>query len=205
MALISTAQVLQHYPGLVGSGEDTLLAALVDRLDALAAGFCGLPLPDGATARTLTAATYTREYDGPDPVEPSVIRLYDDYGPNVASITNVWVDADQIYATPISSAGYRLVKPRGLLVMLPASTDSWVEAPFANRVTLVAGYATTPPDLIAIAATGVRHLLQLRRAGQVDQVTQGGQSVTWRDAGALLPAAVRDALGPYRAGSSRAG
>lgn len=205
VAIITTAQVLEHFPGIVGSGEDTLLAKLVDRLDALAAAFCGLPLPDSATARTLAAATYTKEYDGPDPVVPTAIRLYDDFGPNVASITNVWIDADQVYSTAASSSGYRLIKPRGLLVMLPTSLDSWVEAPFGNRVTLVAGYATTPPDLIAACAMGVRHLIQLRRSGNFDQLTQAGQSFTLRDAGVLLPGSVKEALGPYRAGSSRVG
>ncbi len=195
----------EHYPGLTGTGEDTLLASFVARADGLMAGYCGFPRPAASQARTLEAATYVSYLDGPRLDEPRILDLpvYP-----VVSVTSVYLDASWDYgaAALLDPSEYELVAATGELYLPGSSAHGWIAAARAQKVTYVAGYSTAPPDLVAITALAVRHLLDQRHAPQVLSSTVGGVSQSREAAGSLLPPTVRAALdGGYALWGSRVG
>lgn len=208
MSLITAAQVREHFPALVGTGEDSLLLTLVDRADALMASFCGWPVPgtpSAPTTLTMVSSAYTRVYDGPAWDDDHRIDLGH---PWVASITSAAVDSsgDWSYATAITPSDLVLDTRAGALFLKPSSSSAWYNTSRSNQVVFTAGFAATPPDLVATCAMMVRHLLSLRRVNLGETAaSQGGQSVTRADADALVPAGVRNALAPYVLWSSRVG
>ena len=203
MALITASQVREHFPQLQGSADDPVLDTLIARADALMALWCGFPRPD-AGAHTLTAATYTVYPKAPDPDEPRRIAL--PVHP-VVSLTTVHVDPDELYgaSTEVASGDMILDGQAGEVWLTRQSTRTWASEGRANKVVAVAGFATTPPDLVALAASTVRHLVDRRRNQGAQAQSAQGASTTLVDAEALLPQAVRDMLGQYVIWSSRVG
>lgn len=203
MALITASQVREHFPQLQGSADDVLLDTLIARADGLMALWCGFPRPD-AGAHTLAAATYTFFPRAPDPDEPRRIALplYP-----IASLTTVHVDPDELYGASTLVAGGDLLLDgqAGEVWLTRQSTRTWASSGRANKFVVVGGFAATPPDLVALAAGVVRHLLDRRRAQGTQAQTQLGVSVTNNDPDALLPEAVRDMLGQYVIWSNRVG
>ncbi len=204
MALITAAQVREHYPQIVGTGEDTLLDTMITRADGLIAAYCGYPAYDGGTVRTLEDQTYTLYLDGPRFTEPQCLDL--GIRP-VVSVTSAHVDSAWDYGSDaqVATADMVLDARAGLLWLRSDASSSWEDSPRANKVVIVAGFASTPPDLVAAAAMLVRHLLALRHQQGVGTFSAGGQSATRSDADELVPAAVREALAPYVLGGSRVG
>lgn len=203
MALITASQVREHFPQLQGTADDVLLDTLIARADALMALWCGLPRPD-AGAHTLAAATYTLFPRAPDPDEPRRLSLplYP-----IVSLTTVHVDPDELYgaSTLVPSGDLILDAGAGDVWLTRQSTRTWAGSGRANRFVVVGGFATTPPDLVALAASAVRHLLDRRRNQGAVAQTQLGVSTTNNDPDALLPDAVREMLGQYTIWSSRLG
>lgn len=204
MALITAAQVREHYPQITGTGEDVILDTMIGRVDALMAAYCGFPAYDGGQIRSLEDQTYTLYLDAPRFAEPACLDL--GIRP-VVSVTSAHVDTAWDYGgdAAVSAGDMVLDGRRGLLWLRPDASSSWAEAPRANKVVIVAGLSTTPPDLVAAAAMAVRHLLTLRHQQGVASFSGGGQSVTRADADVLLPTAVREALASYVLGASLAG
>jgi hypothetical protein len=204
VALITAANVLEHFRQLTGTAENATLTTQIDRFDALAAMFCGWPVPDNGTP-TMTAQTYTRYYDGPSLDQASRLDLGH---PVIASYTSAAVDSagDWSYATAIPSSDLVLDTVGMALWLKPTSSNAWYTSPRSNKVVFTGGFSATPPNLIAAAALGVRHLLTLRGTPLGERATtQGGTSVSRDDMDALLPHAVRDALVPYIHWGSRLG
>lgn len=192
MAIITPAQVREHFPSLVGTGEDTLLTTLIGRANALMAAYCSFPFPD-AGGRTLEAATYTC-YLGRPALDPRVLDL--PIAP-VISVTSVHIDAGLDFDADslIDAADYVLVGPVGQIYLPAASSSAWSVEPRANKVVVSAGWATAPADLVALAATAVRHLIDGAHVGaEVLSVSAGGQSQTRQAAASLLPPVVRAGL-----------
>lgn len=190
MALITAAQFREHYPALSGTAEDTLLDTLIARADEALARACGYPQTD-AGAWTLEDATYTFYLPAPSCSEPRRIEL--PVCP-VVSITSAYSDPNEDYGaeTQIASGDMVLDSQRGDIWLTPDATLSWSLGGRSNKVTVVAGYATTPPGLVAICAMQVRHLWNLRN-------TQGRESAQQQpDALAAIPSLVEQMLGPYR-------
>lgn len=206
MSLLTPAQVRELYPTLVGTSEDLRLGALIDEFDALAAAYCGYPRPDSGPY-TLASATYTLylDHDGGD---PRILRL--PVRP-VVSITSVNVDAtwehgaDTAYST---STDVTFDAREGVLLCKHGGTlNAWGVGVRANKVVLVAGYATAPAGLVSIAAAGVRDLLDRQKAGDKLSASAGGQFFS-RAGGAnhLLSDSVRAALDAgYTLWGTRAG
>jgi hypothetical protein len=169
------------------------------------AAWCGFPRPDSGTY-TFEDVTYTFYPSGPSPDQPRRLRLpvYP-----IVSVTSAYVDENEDYgaSTAVAAGDMVLDGARGEIWLTPDAGSAWAAGAGhrANKVTVVAGFASTPSDLVAIAAAEVRHLLDLRRVQGQGQVTQGGQSTTRNDLDALVPQLVRDGLAPYVIWSSRAG
>jgi hypothetical protein len=122
-------------------------------------------------------------------------------------VTSAYVDETEAYgaSTAVAAGDMVLDGNRGEIWLKPSAGSAWATGGRANKVVVVAGFTAAPPDLVAIVASQVRHLLDLRRNQGQPQITQGGQSVTRSDLDSLVPAPVRDLLGAYVIWSSRAG
>lgn len=203
MALITAAQVKEHYPQLTGATEDTVLDTLIARADGLMAAFCGFPPPDSG-GHTLEDVTYTLYFDEPSHDDPRRIDL--GVKP-VVSVTTAHSDSNLDYGatTLIASTEYFVETKKGRLHLRPDASHSWSVGSLANRIVLVAGFATTPPALVALAAMAVRHLWDLRGVQGVSSQTMGGDTSVRSDATEILPLAVQDGLGPYRIWGAAAG
>lgn len=203
MALITAAQFREHYPKLEGTGQDALLATLITRADALMAAFCGYPqLDDGSF--TLEDTTYTVYPHGPRRGgDPATVCLC--IRP-IVSITSVHVDTTRVYgAGSLLAEGtdYDVHNIAGSLDLLPGgSLEVWPVTRRAIKVVAVAGYTTTPPGLVAIAAQAVRHLWDLRAQSRETSVNFREGGADYSGADWLLPEAVQRALAPYRVGCS---
>lgn len=194
MALITPGQVREHYPALQGTAEDVRLATLIERADELMAAYCGFPRPAGAgTRRTLEDASYVSYVDGP---RADVPRLLDLPVYPVVSVESVHVDELWAYdaATLVDPAQYTLVPETGELYLTATATVAWVSAPRAQRVAYTAGFAATPPGLVAIAAAAVRHLLDSGHGAGLTSLSAGGTSTTRPEDLHALPPTVRAAL-----------
>lgn len=161
------------------------------------AAWCSHPLTD-SNVHTLEAATYTL-YLRPRHDQDRVIDIPH---PLATAITTLHVDEDWDYgaSTLIASADYHLDTRARELWRKPTATGTpWSRSPRANKIVLVAGIvaAAAPPEFVVLAAAATRHLLDLRRTQGTANLTQGGQSVTHTDAAALLPASVKEQLGPW--------
>lgn len=202
MALITAAQFREHFPYLESSGQDTLLDTFIARTGGLLALFCGWPAADSGvytleqTAYTLFPETHWKEERA----------LSVGFGP-IIEVTSAHVDPDWVYGsdTEISSGDIVIDNRKGLLWLKPASTKAWLSAPRGNRVVLQIGFASTPPELVALTAAATRHLLDNRTSQGITDQTYAGQSLTREEAGELIPKGVRDLLGPYINWASRAG
>lgn len=197
MALITAAQFREHYPRLTGTGEDVVLASLIARADDLMAAYCGFPEYDGGGgAHSLEEQTYTLYLDAPSSREPRALCLC--VHP-LTTVTSVDLDSTGAYlgdeTTLTEDVDFAVNERDGILIRIGST---WPVAFQGTRVVVEAGYASTPPGLVAIAVAAVRHLWDLRNVQGMEVATFGGQSATFADALTLLPQAVQDALLPYR-------
>lgn len=191
LALITAEQFRQHFPNVQGTGEDATFDLMIARADSLMAVYCGFPRPD-AGSHTLEDVTYTR-YPSPKTTEPRALDLRIRH---VVSITSAHIDENWSYgsSTAVATGDRVLDGDLGVLWLTPTAGAEWSTSPRANKVVLVAGFTTTPPDLVAIAATAARHLLDVRRTHNRQQQSQAGMTVTLEEASSLLPKSVRDLL-----------
>lgn len=202
MALITVSQLQALYPSLVGTDEDTRLGTVITWADSLMAAFCGFPPYDGSQLRTLEDQTYTLYLDGPSVVEPARIDL--GIRP-VVSISSAYVDTAWDYGSDTQVAsGDMVLDKSGRIWLRPDASSSWASAPRANKITVVAGFTTTPPDLVVLAATAVRALIEQLPDG-LASVSLGSQSSSRVAPTSLLPDTVRAGLAPYVLWGSRAG
>ncbi len=186
--MITATQFREHYPQIEGTDEDTLLDTFIDRGVGLIADYCGAPLPDGSDARTLGAETYTRRLDGPMLTNRRALCL--GVRP-VVSVTSV--DANGTALT--EDVDYEVDREEGILWLIDGgSLTTWPVGHRVIEVEVVAGFATTPPALVAIIAMAVRHLWDLRQTQGVSSYSRDDYSSTRIDAESALPAAVRSAL-----------
>jgi hypothetical protein len=195
LAIITPAQFREHYPQLTGTGEDTILATLVTRADALCAQYCGFPRPD-AGVHTFEDVTYTLYPPGPDRDEPRRIslRIYP-----IVSVTSAYVDETEGYAagTAVASGDMVLDKNKGQIWLTPSASSAWAYGGRSNKITIVAGFTAAPDDLVAIIAAQVRHLLDQRRVQGVTQASAASQYVARPDANLMIPKTVQDMLSAY--------
>lgn len=193
MALITPAQYREHTPALQGTGEDTRLTSVIERVDALMACYCGYPLPDSG-GHTLEDVTYTLICDV-DTHDPRLLRI--PVRP-VVSVTSIRVDPTWVYGadTVIVSTDYTLESRSGLVWVHgdAVTLGAWPTERRSVRAIVVAGYATTPPGLVALAAIATRSLLERSDGGDLLSASSARGSWSQAEATSLLPRSVRAGL-----------
>ncbi len=212
MALITPDELRVHFPQLKGTGEDLRLADVIASADALMALFCGWP-PTVEGFHTLELAEYEL-FLAPRHGNYSVIDI--PHGApqlvDAAYIDPEWRDHISVQhpASTLVADSYLHLDRRSRELWIGSNAtpySQWSTVPRANKVDLQAGLSATPTpfDLVVLAATATRHLLDMPRFGSAAAVTQGGQSYTRTDFESLLPASVRNTLMPYVWWGSRVG
>lgn len=136
-------------------------------------------------------STYTLYLPGPSRSEPRKLEL--PVRP-VVSITSAYSDPQEDYTsdTQVAAGDMVLDSNLGEIWLTPDASSSWSVGGRANKIVVIAGYASTPPDLVAICAVLVRHLWNLRNTQGRDNIQQQPDGQT------LIPKPVQQMLGPYR-------
>ncbi len=195
MALATAAQVRALAPSL-STSDDTLIDALLARIDSAFARFCGHPVPDSGP-QTMEAATYTQfpgRYD---------LGLEDDRSiaviptPPILSITSVHIDPEQDYGSDTLLQASEYLSDGRRIELTPDATFSWSQLPRANRVVVSAGYTVANHPVLTEAAIVqcVHQIGNTSSAGSDSTSTRGGsRSVSPLS---LLPE-VREMLTDYR-------
>jgi hypothetical protein len=96
MPLVTTDILKEYLPEVTGTGSDTELSDLLDRVEANVARFLGFPAPDSSVTKTLAVATYTMYIDSYWMDNISVLQL--PIRP-VVTITSVHADPDRVYGS----------------------------------------------------------------------------------------------------------
>lgn len=196
MSLITPAQVREHHAHLTGSAEDALLTTLIAQADAYMSAFCEFPTTDSGL-QTLEDETYTLKIGAPWAGDARRLDLGIRPIVNISSVTLDTSGGEFTYSTTVQNTEYVIDNQAGQLWLKTTSTNAWLTGPLANKVVAVAGFATTPLHLVAIAADAVVHLLQQRKSRGLEDVSVGGASVSRPDALRHLPQRVQDALSPF--------
>lgn len=195
MALATAAQVRALAPGL-STADDTTIDALLARIDAAFARFCGHPTPDSG-AQTMEAATYTTfpgRYDLGIEQDRAIATIPT---PPILSITSVHVDPEQDYGADTLLTASEYVADGRRVELLVGATHSWSDLPRANRVVVSAGYVVASHPVLTEAAIvqAIHAIGNTSAAGSTSTSTRGGsRSVAPLS---LLPE-VREMLTDYR-------
>jgi hypothetical protein len=171
---LCTRKNVKDYLNITGSNStsDNLINDLINRISTAFESYCG---------RSFLSATYTEYYDGRGENE-----LFLDKYP-VTSITEINDDSDWTWATStvIPSASYRIADERSVYYDGIFSTGRQ-----SIKITYVAGYSTTPEDLLQAAIEEVgrkfKHQLDYDEAAK----TLGDGSVTFQDSN-FLPQTIK--------------
>lgn len=165
------------------------------------AAFCGWP-------RT-TTGIYTMEpanYElHPQPLLAHPRALGTDFRWVDTDLTvAAWVDPEWLYGsdTEVPEADLRVDNEYGRLWLRPSSTLAWSRGQLDNKVTFTGGLTVVGEDIVVACAFAVKHLLGRNRTGGNNR-TAAGETITPVDASMLLPAATKEALGPYIRWSTR--
>lgn len=199
MALVTADVLRQYLPEIQGTGADTELNNLIERVEAAIARFLGYPSPDNSNTPTLDVSTYTLYIDGPWVDDMSVLPL--PLKP-VVSITSVHSDPDREYDSDseITSSEYDIDKNRGLLIIKPnVSTVGFSRAYRATKVIGTFGFTSFHRDLIHAICV---YASQLQRAkSSQGKKTQSVRNSTITFTENTIPPEVREILYPYRSTS----
>lgn len=196
MALVTTDILKEYLPEVTGTGSDTELSNLLDRVEATIARWLGFPAPDASNTPTLAVTTYTLYIDSYWIDDISVLQL--PLKP-VVTITSVHADPERKYTadTEVNSNEYEIDKQRGLLIIKPdTSTVGFTKGYRANRVIGTFGFTLYHRDLVHAVCV---YASQLHRA----KSSQGKKSQTVRNATTAympntIPNEVKEILYPYR-------
>lgn len=197
MALVTTDILKEYLPEVSGTGVNTELSNLLDRVESAIARWLGFPAPDGSNTPTLAVSTYTLYIDSYWYGNRSVLQL--PIKP-VVTITSVHSDPDREYNSDseVNSDEYDIDKQAGLLIIKPTvSTVGFSKAYRANKVVGTFGFTLFHKDLVHAVCVFAS---QLHRA----KSSQGKKSQSVRNATTtympnVIPDEVRQILYPYRA------
>ena len=134
MPLVTTDILKEYLPEVTGTGSDTELSNLLDRVEATIARFLGFPSPDSSNTPKLDVNTYTLYIDSYWIDDISVLQL--PLRP-VVTITSVHADPDRVYGadTEVNSDEYEIDKQQGLLIIKPnTSTVGFTKSYRGNKV-----------------------------------------------------------------------
>ena len=196
MALVTTDILKEYLPEVSGTGANTELSNLLDRVESAIARWLGFPAPDGSNTPTLAVSTYTLYIDSYWYENRGVLQL--PIKP-VVTITSVHSDPDREYNSDseVHSDEYEIDKQAGLLIIKPTvSTVGFSKAYRSNKVVGTFGFTLFHKDLIHAVCV---YASQLHRA----KSSQGKKSQSVRNATTtympnVIPDEVRQILYPYR-------
>jgi len=171
---LCTRKQVKDYLNITGSNStsDNLINDLINRISTAFESYCG---------RTFISASYVEYYDGGGESE-----LFCDKYP-VTAVSEINEDADWAWSTStvIASASYRIADERSVVYDGVFGTGRQ-----SIKITYVAGYSTTPDDLLQAAIEEVgrkfKHQLDYDEAAK----TLGDGSVTFQDSN-FLPQTIK--------------
>ncbi len=204
MALITPAQVREHFAALIGPAEDALLATLIQRADRAMAAHCSRPETDTGIF-TFESATYTRKIGRPWAGD---VRRLDVGVRPIIGVSSVTIDDSPgsfTYTTTVPSTDYEIDPRPGHLWLKSTATAAWITSPLGNKIVCTAGFAATPDDLIYAAAAQVVHLNQLRKSQGLQNVGDVTRAVGPDQVDFHIPPMVQALLGPYVLWENRLG
>lgn len=201
VALITAAEARDSIPGLTGTGQDTLIDALVESASAILAQWCAFPRYSSSLPASLATQTYTRYYDGPDLDDTGVLSL--GIWP-VVSITSIHVDSNWDYGatTEISSSDYTLDADSGKIYLNPDGAGAFVSYKRAIKVVFTSGHgaatANIPEPIKQACRIMVRKLWDLRHIQGQASLSQSGTSISIVDS--QIPMEAKILISPYALG-----
>lgn len=192
-----TADILKEYlPEVTGTGSDTELSNLLDRVESTIARWLGFPAPDNSNTPTIAVSTYTVYVDSYWHDNISVLQL--PIKP-VVTITSVYADPDRKYTsdTEVKSDEYDIDKQQGLLILkTDTSTVGFTSAYRGNKITGTFGFTLYHKDLVHAVCVYASHLH--RAKSSQGKKSQGIRDATTTYALNTIPAEVKEILYPYR-------
>lgn len=200
MALVTTDILKEYLPEVTGTGANTELSNLLDRVEATIARWLGFPAPDSSNTPTLAVSTYTLYIDSYWIDDISVLQL--PIKP-VVTITSVHSDPDRVYgsSTEITASEYDIDKQQGLLIIKTnTSTVGFSRSYRSNKVVGTFGFTLFHKDVIHAVCV---YASQLHRA----KSSQGKKSIAIKGTTTsyspnTIPPEVKEILYPYRSSFS---
>ena len=199
MALITAAEARAQIPGLTGTGDDSAISVLIDRVDRVFARWCGYPSASAGGNASMEDASYVL-YNGPgghvDVLDSRRIQLR--VWP-VTAVTSIYDDTTEAYGTAVTASYYAITNgDAGIVEYTMASGQAWRDCTAGHnlKVTATCGWVTIPDDLKQAAMMMVRHWRDLRHVQTKTNASAGSSSASVRDE--TIPAAVREILQPFR-------
>jgi len=202
VALFTAAELRDAIPELTGTAEDTKLDALIARVDAAFARYCGIPAASATASPTLLSTSYILYLTGRggrDLVLP--LRA-------VTAVASVYDDPTRDFSSSsylVSSADYalRYDPQRGqyLYLLSTAAHGAWSEGEGYLRVSCTSGYGAgaAPADILEAARIGVRAWWDARKnRGKSSSGGQPSAQYTDPEDRYLLNDEVKQLLGPFR-------
>ena len=198
MSLVSLSTFKEYLPEVQGTGSDTELQNLLERVESAVASYIGFPKPiagETTAGPSLADQSYTLYIDEPNFDFPFILSL--PIRPLI-SVSSWHSDIDRVYGSDslVASSEYDLDTTLGRIVLKESATTTIERGYRANKVVCTAGFVTAPSDLEHAVCAYAAHL---NRAKQ----TQGKQSTTQRDVTVNLsprtmPPEVKEILFNYR-------
>lgn len=196
MALVTTDILKEYLPEISGTGANTELTNMLDRVESVVARWLGFPSPDSSNTPTLSVSTYTVYVDSYWFDDISVLQL--PIKP-VVTITSVHADSDRKYGadTEVHSDEYEIDSQQGLLIIKPdTSTVGFVNAYRGNKIVGTFGYTLFHKDIVHAVCVFASHLYRAKSS-------QGKKSQSVRNANTTyspntMPDEVKQILYPYR-------
>tara|TARA_Y100000004_G_scaffold184490_1_gene233591 strand:+ start:1961 stop:2569 length:609 start_codon:yes stop_codon:yes gene_type:complete len=196
MAMVSAATLKTYLPEVTGTGADTDLTNLLERVECAIARYFGWVKPDASADPQLLAATYTFYLNGPMFGNVAVLQL--PIRPT-NSITSIHSDVNRQYTadTLLSSDDYDLDGLLGQAILDPVNASDGFDQGFrAIKVIANCGYTTLPADLEHAVCVWASQL-------QRNKASQGKESITQRAATVSIspksmPPEVKQLLAPFR-------
>tara|TARA_S200002703_G_scaffold2414_1_gene3787 strand:- start:400 stop:1011 length:612 start_codon:yes stop_codon:yes gene_type:complete len=197
MSIVSLSTFKEYLPEVQGTGSDTELQNILDRVESSVAIFLGYPRgdADGSTSPTLASVSYEFYVDAPFYNNPNA--LYLPMKP-VTAVASWHSDVERLYGsdTAIASDQYDLDTVNGRLYLKSTSTATIESGVRANKVVCTAGYSTVPNDLEHAICVYASMLQRAKSSQGKENTTQ--RDVTVKFSPRTMPQEVKDILNPFR-------
>lgn len=190
MAVITQAEARVYLPGI--SADDSTVATLITRADAILAGWCGYPAASEGGLPTFEDVTYTHYLPA-----SGGRSLYLPVWP-VVSVTTIEDDPTEVFdgSSYLVASGDYSIRPRGEILLDQSSTHgAWSDSGPDRyiKAVYVAGFASPPEDLKGLVAEYVAVLWAIRQ-GAGKQTVNTAQGGTAEVPSGEIPVSIRQRL-----------